>query len=54
MKRKTNFKRAVELDPRNFIVLMEAASTFQGMRRYAEAQATVRAGPEHPAERSVR
>jgi TolB-like protein/Tfp pilus assembly protein PilF len=32
-----NFKRAVELDPRNFIVLMEAASTFQGMRRYAEA-----------------
>ena len=34
-----NFKRAVELDPRNFIVLMEAASTFQGMRRYAEANA---------------
>jgi TolB-like protein/Flp pilus assembly protein TadD len=33
----TNFKRAVELDPRNFIVLMEAASTFQGMRRYADA-----------------
>jgi TolB-like protein/Flp pilus assembly protein TadD len=33
----TNFKRAVELDPRNFIVLMEAASTFQGMRRYTEA-----------------
>ena len=29
-----NFKRAVELDPRNFIVLMEAASTFQGTRRY--------------------
>jgi TolB-like protein/class 3 adenylate cyclase/Tfp pilus assembly protein PilF len=34
----TNFKRAVELDPRNFIVLMEAGSTFQGMRRYAEAK----------------
>jgi tetratricopeptide (TPR) repeat protein len=34
-----NFKRAVELDPRNFIVLMEAGSTFQGMRRYAEATA---------------
>jgi TolB-like protein len=28
-----NFKRAVELDPRNFVVLMEAGSTFQGMRR---------------------
>ena len=36
-----NFKRAVELDPRNFIVLMEAGSTFQGMRRYAEAKAPV-------------
>ena len=34
----SNFSRAVELDPRNFIVLMEAASTFQGMRRYSEAQ----------------
>ncbi|HSQ19077.1 MAG TPA: FlgO family outer membrane protein, partial [Blastocatellia bacterium] len=33
----TNFKRAVELDPRNFIVVGEAASTFQGMRRYPEA-----------------
>ena len=33
----TNFRRAVELDPRNFIVLTEAGSTFQGMRRYAEA-----------------
>src|SRR6184192_1865316 len=33
-----NFKRAVELDPRNFVVLMEAGSTFQGMRRYAEAR----------------
>jgi TolB-like protein/Tfp pilus assembly protein PilF len=32
-----NFNRAVELDPRNFIVLMEAGSTFQGMRRYAQA-----------------
>jgi TolB-like protein/Flp pilus assembly protein TadD/class 3 adenylate cyclase len=34
----TNFKRAVELDPRNFIVTMEAASTFLGMRRYTEAR----------------
>jgi|GEM_PF-124291 len=34
----TNFKRAVELDPRNFIVLMEAGSTFQGMRHYSEAR----------------
>jgi TolB-like protein/class 3 adenylate cyclase/Tfp pilus assembly protein PilF len=34
----TNFKRAVELDPRNFIVVGEAASTFQAMRRYAEGQ----------------
>ena len=33
----TNFRRAVELDPRNFIVLMEAGSTFQAMRRYPEA-----------------
>src|SRR5438552_13051883 len=33
-----NFKRAVELDPRNFVVLMEAGSTFQGMRRYAEGR----------------
>jgi TolB-like protein/Tfp pilus assembly protein PilF len=32
----TNFRRAVELDPRNFLVLMEAASTFSGMRRHAE------------------
>jgi TolB-like protein/Tfp pilus assembly protein PilF/class 3 adenylate cyclase len=34
----TNFRRAVELDPRNFLVLMEAGSTFSGMRRYAEAK----------------
>ncbi|HZD93606.1 MAG TPA: hypothetical protein VE133_05085, partial [Candidatus Sulfotelmatobacter sp.] len=34
----TNFKRAVELDPRNFTVVGEAASTFQGIRRYAEAR----------------
>jgi TolB-like protein/class 3 adenylate cyclase/Tfp pilus assembly protein PilF len=33
-----NFKRAVELDPRNFVVLMEAGSTYQGMRRYPEAK----------------
>ncbi len=34
----TNFRRAVELDPRNFLVLMEAGSTFQGMRLYPEAR----------------
>jgi TolB-like protein/cytochrome c-type biogenesis protein CcmH/NrfG len=34
----TNFKRAVELDPRNFTVVGEAASTFQGIRRYPEAK----------------
>jgi TolB-like protein/Tfp pilus assembly protein PilF/class 3 adenylate cyclase len=33
-----NFRRAVELDPRNFLVLMETASTFSGMRRYTEAR----------------
>jgi TolB-like protein/Tfp pilus assembly protein PilF len=33
-----NFKRAVELDPRNFVVLLEAASTLQGTRRYGEAK----------------
>jgi tetratricopeptide (TPR) repeat protein len=34
----TNFRRAAELDPRNFFVMMEAASTFSGMRRYPEAR----------------
>jgi tetratricopeptide (TPR) repeat protein len=34
----TNFKRAAELDPRNFVVAMEAGSIFLGMRRYAEAR----------------
>jgi len=34
----TNFRRAVELDPLNFIVLMEAAATSAGMRRYDEAR----------------
>jgi TolB-like protein/Tfp pilus assembly protein PilF/class 3 adenylate cyclase len=34
----TNFRRAVELDPRNFIVLMEAAATFSGTRRYTEGR----------------
>jgi len=34
----TNFRRAVELDPRNFLVLMEAASTFSAMRRDTEAR----------------
>src|SRR5437868_8507548 len=33
-----NFKRAVELDPRNFVVLMEAGSVFQATRRYAEGK----------------
>ena len=34
----TNFKRAVELDPRNFILLQEAGSIFQARRRYAEGR----------------
>jgi TolB-like protein/class 3 adenylate cyclase/Tfp pilus assembly protein PilF len=34
----SNFRHAAELDPRNFIVLMEAASTFQGLHRYPEAK----------------
>jgi TolB-like protein/Tfp pilus assembly protein PilF/class 3 adenylate cyclase len=34
----TNLRRAVELDPRNFIVLMEAGATSAGMRRYDEAR----------------
>lgn len=34
----TNFRRAAELDPRNFVVAMEAGSTFQGMRQYAEGR----------------
>ena len=33
-----NFRRAVELDPRNFLVLTEGAATLSGMRRYTEAQ----------------
>jgi TolB-like protein/Tfp pilus assembly protein PilF len=33
-----NFNRAVELDPRNFFVLMEAGSTFAGARRFGEAK----------------
>jgi TolB-like protein/Flp pilus assembly protein TadD len=33
-----NFKRAVELDPRNFYALTEAGSTFEALRRYAEAR----------------
>jgi tetratricopeptide (TPR) repeat protein len=33
-----NFNRAVELDPRNFVVLMEAGSTFAGARRFGEAK----------------
>ena len=34
----TNFRRAAELDPRNFLVLMETASTFSNRRRYSEGQ----------------
>ena len=34
----TNFKRAVELDPRNLVVVMEAGSTFGGRRRYPESK----------------
>jgi TolB-like protein/cytochrome c-type biogenesis protein CcmH/NrfG len=34
----SNFRRAVELDPRNFVVIVEAGSTFQGVRRYPEAK----------------
>ena len=37
-KAEANFRRAVELDPRNFVVLLEAGSTFQGRRRYPEAK----------------
>ena len=33
-----NFNRAVELDPRNFVVLTEAGSTLAGMRRFEEAK----------------
>ena len=39
-----NFRRAVELDPRNFVVVLEAASTFQGMRRYSESKALFEKG----------
>ena len=35
---KENFKRAVELDPRNFVVLMEAGSVFSAMRQYPEGR----------------
>ncbi|MDQ2918556.1 MAG: hypothetical protein M3R10_01610, partial [Verrucomicrobiota bacterium] len=34
----SNFKRAVELDPRNFVVVTEAGSTFQGTRHYPEGR----------------
>ena len=33
-----NFRRAVELDPRNFVVLMEAGSVFSGSRQWAEGR----------------
>jgi len=35
---KENFKRAVELDPRNFVVLMETGSVFSAMRQYPEGR----------------
>jgi len=34
----TNFRRGAELDPRNFIVLMETAATLSGVRQYTEAR----------------
>ena len=34
----TNFKRAVELDPRNFVVLLEAGSLLSGSRQWAEGR----------------
>ena len=34
----TNFSRGAELDPRNFIVLMETAATLSGVRQYSEAR----------------
>jgi adenylate cyclase len=34
----TNFMRAVELDPRNFVVLLEAGSVFSGSRQWAEGR----------------
>ena len=35
---KENFKRAIELDPRNFVVLMEAGSVFSAMRQFPEGR----------------
>lgn len=35
---KENFKRAIELDPRNFVVLMEAGSVFSAMREFPEGR----------------
>jgi TolB-like protein/Tfp pilus assembly protein PilF/class 3 adenylate cyclase len=35
---KESFQRAVELDPRNFVVLMEAGSVFSAMRQYPEGR----------------
>jgi tetratricopeptide (TPR) repeat protein len=34
----TSFRRAVELDPRNFLVLTEAVATLSSIRRYTEAR----------------
>jgi tetratricopeptide (TPR) repeat protein len=33
-----NFNRAVELDPRNFVLLLEAGSTYSGVHRHNEAR----------------
>ena len=35
---KESFKRAIELDPRNFVVLMEAGSVFSAMRQFPEGR----------------
>ena len=40
-KRKRTSNARWNLDPRNFVVVLEAGSTFQGMRRYAEADVIV-------------
>jgi TolB-like protein/Tfp pilus assembly protein PilF len=36
-----NFQRAIELDPRNFFFLQQAANSYQLLRRYAEQEATL-------------
>ena len=36
-----NYEKALELDPRNFFTLRQLAFTYLGMRRFAEAAATL-------------